>query len=353
MTLAVTKRSLALLLGVLLFLMMGFGYWLFFSAVTPGSDQDKYTIKIRSGMSFDGILKMMSDEGVITSKTKVAWVAEILDYKGKLRAGKYEVAGGTSGYRLLQLLVKGKVKVDWVTIPEGKTARQIAAILNKKIEIDSTRFMQLVFDPAFAQELGVAAPSLEGFLLPETYDFYWGMRPEDVIRVMVRQFHKQFDAELRAKLSVSGFSLLQAITLASIIEGEAMVDSERTTISAVYHNRLKQNWLLQADPTIQYIIPDGPRRLLKRDLQIDSPYNTYKYRGLPPGPVNNPGVASIRASLNPAEVDYLYFVANGDGTHIFSRTYEEHVRAKQKFDRHRREVKKRLQAERKEGDTSG
>ncbi|HEX9652297.1 MAG TPA: endolytic transglycosylase MltG [bacterium] len=341
---ALNKRTLALVAGTAVAVTTGFTYWVLLAAVVTGSDQSKHTLKITSGMSFDAIVKMMVEEGVITGNDRVNWTAAILRCKNKLKAGKYEVAGGISSYQLLQQLAKGKVKVEWVTIPEGKSARQIAGILNKKIEIDSARFMRLVFDPPTAQKLGIPAPSLEGFLCPETYDFHWGMRPEDIIDIMVRQFQKKIDGEVRTRLAASELTLLQVVTLASIIEGEAVVDSERTAISAVYHNRLKKRLLLQADPTIQYIILDGPRRLLKRDLEIDSPYNTYKYPGLPPGPVNNPGFASILASLYPAEVDYLYFVANGDGTHTFSRTYEEHLRAKKKFDRHRREVKKRTQA---------
>ncbi len=342
------KRMLMLLTAAAVLIVAGFSYWLFFKGVVPGNEQTTYILKIKNGMSFNAIVKMMADEGIITSKRKVSWVGEILDYKSKLKAGKYEIAGGLSSYQLLRQLANGKVKVEWVTIPEGKPARRIASVLNNKIEADSTCFMKLVFDAAYAEKLGVAAPSLEGFLYPETYDFYWGMRPEDAIPVMVKQFQKNFDDDLEIRLAQSGMTLLQVVTLASIIEGEAIVESERPVIAAVYHNRLKKRLLLQADPTIQYIIPDGPRRLLKRDLEIDSPYNTYKNIGLPPGPVNNPGIASIRASLYPAQVDYLYFVANGDGTHTFSRTYEEHLRAKQKFDRYRREMKKRAQ-ERREG----
>ena len=141
-----------------------------------------------------------------------------------------------------------------------------------------------------------------------------------------------------------GWTVHQILTLASIIEGEAMVDSERAMVSAVYYNRLKQGILLQADPTIQYIIPDGPRRLLRKDLAIDSPYNTYLHPGLPPGPVNNPGLKSILAAINPAHVDYLYLVAKGDGSHIFSRTLREHQIAKQRFDEFRRMINRKKKA---------
>ncbi|MFQ5771583.1 MAG: endolytic transglycosylase MltG, partial [bacterium] len=267
----------------------------------------------------------------------------------KIKAGKYHVAGGTSGYRLLRQLVDGKVTIEWVTIPEGKYARQIASILKQKVEIDSSRFMQFVNDPDFTQKFGIQAATLEGFLFPDTYGFCWGMKSEEIISIMVKQFKAQFNDTLQARTKELGFSNLELITLASIVEGEAVIDSEREIIAAVYHNRLKKRMPLQADPTIQYIIKNGPRRLLKQDLAIDSPYNTYKYSGLPPGPINNPGLASIKASLYPANVNYLYFVANGDGSHTFSKTFNEHLRAKARFDRFRKKINQLQRTEEKDG----
>jgi len=340
-------RFALLLLGILFLLGVGGVYWLFFAPLVVGTPTDTFTLKIKPGMSFDSVVTMMQEDKLIRDKTRLDFAADLLGSKNKIKAGKYAIVGGLSTYRLLDCLVQGKVAREWVTIAEGKQARQIASVLQSRIEIDSTRFMQLVYDPQFAHKMEIEASSLEGFLYPETYELYWGMKPEDVIQMMVRQFKKQFTEELQARARESGFTVLQTVTLASIIEGEAVVDLEREIISAVYYNRLKRRMLLQADPTIQYLVPDGPRRLLKRDLEIDSPYNTYKYTGLPPGPVNNPGVASMRASLYPAEVDYLYFVANGDGSHTFSRTYDEHVKAKARFDQYRREVKNKM---RREGD---
>ncbi|MBC7187662.1 MAG: endolytic transglycosylase MltG, partial [Calditrichaeota bacterium] len=188
------------------------------------------------------------------------------------------------------------------------------------------------------RELGVSAPSLEGYLYPSTYQFYWGVAPEVVIRTMVKEFWRQMGDSVQACAQAMGMTLHQVVTLASIIEGEAMLAEERALISAVYHNRLRLRMPLQADPTIQYLVPGRGRRLLKKDLAIDSPYNTYLYPGLPPGPVNNPGMASIVAALHPAPVDYLYFVARGDGGHVFSRTLREHLRAKERFDQVRRQL---------------
>ena len=149
-------------------------------------------------------------------------------------------------------------------------------------------------------------------------------------------------AQLSLETSIK-FTLNDIITLGSIIEGEAMIDSEMPIISSVYHNRLRTGMLLQADPTIQYIIPDGPRRLLNKDLEIDSPYNTYRYAGLPPGPISNPSKKAVIAALRPADTKYFYFVANGDGSHTFSPNLRQHLRAKQKFDRLRRELYRKKQ----------
>ncbi|NIR51965.1 endolytic transglycosylase MltG [candidate division KSB1 bacterium] len=320
--------------------------WMLFSPVVNGDQSQKYIIKIKRGMSFDAIVGILHDKEIIKNDDKLKFTARLFGFRDEIKAGKYDVQGGVSSYALLNHLVEGRVANEFITIPEGKNARQIASILSKKIEIDSTRFMQLVNDSNYVHKLGIDAPSLEGFLFPETYNFYWGMTAEDVFSVMVNEFKQNFSDSLQTKVNASDMTKLEFVTLASIIEGETMLDSERKTISAVYHNRLKRGMRLQADPTIQYIIEDGPRRLLKQDLEIDSPYNTYKYPGLPPGPINNPGLASIKASLCPADVDYLYFVANGDGSHTFSRTLSEHLKAKAKFDRYRIKVRN---MQRKEG----
>jgi UPF0755 protein len=157
---------------------------------------------------------------------------------------------------------------------------------------------------------------------------------------MVHQFFVVFNDSLKQKLDKVGLNLHQAVTLASIIQGEVMLTEEAPFVSAVYHNRLKKRIPLAADPTVQYLLPDGPRRLFKRDLEIDSPYNTYKHLGLPPGPVNNPGRMALGAAVEPAGVDYLYFVARGDGSHAFNQTHDGHLRDKQKLQQVRRELER-------------
>jgi UPF0755 protein len=170
--------------------------------------------------------------------------------------------------------------------------------------------------------------SFEGYLYPNTYYFYYDTSPEDIIDTLVSQFWKEFDENLISRANELGLSVHEVVTLASIIEGEAMLDNERSTISSVYHNRLKINMKLQADPTIQYIIKGPPKTLSTRDLRIKSPYNTYQNYGLPPGPINNPGIQSIKAALYPLETNYLFFVAQGDGSHAFTTNEKDHEAAK-------------------------
>ncbi|MFL3013020.1 MAG: endolytic transglycosylase MltG, partial [Candidatus Neomarinimicrobiota bacterium] len=182
--------------------------------------------------------------------------------------------------------------------------------------------------------------TLEGYLFPETYYFFEGVDKKSVVKRLVKEHQLFWNKQNISKADSLGFSPYEIIIIASIIEGEAIYDSERPTISAVYHNRLKRGMKLQADPTVQYIIEDGPRRLLNKDLRIKSPYNTYMYKGLPPGPINSPGAQSLHAALNPQTNDYLYFVAKGDGYHTFSRNEKEHERAKRAFQRVRKKVKR-------------
>ena len=240
----------------------------------------------------------------------------------------------------MKIIVEGKTALITVIIPEGITSYQIASILTQKVEVDSEKFVNLVNNKMFINELKMDVNSLEGYLFPNTYFFYWGITEKEIIRILVKEFNHNFTDSLKTIVTEKGWTVHQILTLASIIEGEAAIDSERALISAVYHNRLKKRMLLQADPSIQYIIPDGPRRLLNKDLKIDSPYNTYRYSGLPPGPVNNPGLNSIIAAIYPSDVNYLYFVAKGDGAHVFSKSLSQHLIAKRKFDIFRRKIRR-------------
>jgi UPF0755 protein len=322
--------------GVVVVIAGIFGYKTFLAPVTPDRESQ---IKIRRGMGLAQIADSLAARGVVQNSESFVTAVKLSRRAGQLKAGKYIIPQRSSNLDLITLFVSGKAARQRLTIPEGVTAEAIAGLLQRELEIDSTAVMALVNDKSFIDDLDIDAPSLEGYLYPNTYQFYWGDTPRDVIALLVDEFHKRVPDSLVARAELMGLSLHQTITLASIIEGEARVDSERAVISAVYWNRLRKGMRLQADPTIQYLIPGPPRRVLNRDLEIDSPYNTYRYAGLPPGPVNNPGINSVLAALYPRSAGYLYFVARGDGSHIFSYTLEQHNAAKREFDRYRVKVR--------------
>jgi UPF0755 protein len=206
--------------------------------------------------------------------------------------------------------------------------------------VDSALIASLCVDRKFLSSLGIEAHSLEGYLLPDTYLFSWQTDETEILRTFVNAFRNFYVDSLKARQAQLGLTVHEVLTLASIVEGETSLDGERATIAGVYWNRLRRRMPLQADPTIQYLLPDGPRRLRYDDLKINSPYNTYRKVGLPPGPINNPGRQSILAVLYPQTHQYFYFVADGTGGHRFSRHYSEHLRAV----KHWRKIRQEQQA---------
>lgn len=335
------KKGIVITIVLIFVFAMGGGLYFgskIFLPLKEESNGKPVFVKINNGLSVKAIADSLKKYEIIKDADDFIFTTKLFGNVAKLKAGAYWLNRNLSPYKAMTLTVKGKVSSVNIVIPEGFTSYQIASLFSKKLEIDSTNLIDLANNPGFISSLDLNTHSLEGYLFPNTYSFYWGITAEEAIKKLVNEFNHNFNDSLKNIVLENGWSLRQILTLASIIEGEAMIDSERAIISAVYHNRLKKGILLQADPTIQYIIPDGPRRLLKRDLAIDSPYNTYRYAGLPPGPVNNPGLKSIIAAIYPAQVDYIYFVAKGDGSHIFSRTLNEHLRAKANFDQYRRMI---------------
>jgi UPF0755 protein len=343
------KKILLALTAILLLGLVGVGAYLHPALWAPAVPAvlPREAFIIHRGMSVTQIADSLQQQAFIRNRKHFLLAAKLTGWGHQLKAGKYEITPGATHVDLLRLFRSGKVVQVRITLPEGKTAEDYAEIFERALQIDKQEFLELTEDSSFARKLGVAASRLEGYLYPDTYQFYWGATAAEVITALVQELNKHLDENLRAQVRASGMTLHEVITLASIIEGEAVVDSERAVIAAVYRNRLRQGILLQADPTIQYVVPGPPRRLLFRDLEIDSPYNTYRYAGLPPGPVNNPRMESIRAALNPAPVQYIYFVARGDGSHRFSYTLEQHLQAKRDFDRVRAQVRREQRAKQK------
>ena len=298
-------------------------------------------VAINQGESLDIISKNLFNKGVITNKRIFQLITKIKGLDTSIPIGTFNLKSVNVNKDIINHLVFGIPERRRITILEGWNSRQLAKHLSNEMGLDYDNIIKTVNDKNFIKSMKIQSESLEGYLYPDTYFFYDGVDEVSVIKRLVRESQVFWNDSNIAMANSMNFSQHEILTLASIIEGEAIYDSERPIISAVYHNRLKRGMKLQADPTIQYVIEDGPRRLLNKDLRIKSPYNTYLYKGLPPGPINSPGFMSLHAALYPQENDYLYFVAKGDGYHTFSKNEKEHERAKRAFQRVRKKVKRK------------
>ncbi|GBE14525.1 MAG TPA: endolytic transglycosylase MltG [Proteobacteria bacterium] len=320
-----------LVIGVLVVVLMSVR--LFLAWNTPAEDPGRdVSIEIPSGTTLMLAAEKLHDEGVIRSIRSFVLLGKIKGLTGKVQAGELKFRTDMTPAEVLNVLSQGKAIAYSVTIPEGFTVRQIARLLDSKGLGDEQRFLSLAEDPVFSRSLGVPADRLEGFLFPDTYFWPKGMPEEDLLARMVSRYRKVFDDGMKKRAAEMGMTELETVTLASIVERETGVASERPLVSAVFHNRLKKGYRLQTDPTVIYGLGarfDG--NLTRKELRKDTPYNTYTRKGLPPGPIANPGEAALKAALYPADVPYLYFVARGDGTHVFSRTLVEHNRAVRKY----------------------
>tara|TARA_Y100001934_G_scaffold93983_1_gene116051 strand:- start:5160 stop:6215 length:1056 start_codon:yes stop_codon:yes gene_type:complete len=306
---------------------------------------ERVEINIPKGVSLSQIGNILKEESIISNKRTFTMAVKSLGHEKNIPAGRYVLHNALNNRAIINQLVYGVPSLKSITVLEGWNIYQIANELEKELKISKKTFLRLCNDQRVIKLFDLEGNSLEGYLFPDTYTFAEEVDPYLVLTRMVNEFINNITKSMEVQAQEMNMSLLEVITLASIIEGEAIYDSERAIISAVYHNRLKRGMKLQADPTIQYIIDDGPRRLLNNDLKIESKYNTYLYRGLPPGPINSPGKESIIAALYPSVNEYLYFVARGDGYHTFSTNEKDHNKAKKKFQEVRRRVK--LQKNRK------
>ncbi len=332
-SLAARFRGLGLILLVLALTAIGVRTYLHSSATAlPGTGADPPTIVyIKPKTGVQDIAQALRDAGVIRSRWAFLALAYLQGSLTRLHAGEYEFSRSMSLLEILRKLEAGRVITHQVTIPEGFTAQDIARLLAGELLVDAERFTALVNDAQFAEGLGFPGESLEGYLYPDTYRLTRGMGEEEIIRIMVSRFRQAAPQDLDVQAQRLGLDPRAVVTLASLIEKEAKLDSERFLISAVFHNRLRRNMPLQSDPTAVYGETGPQRRITSIDLRRQTPYNTYLKSGLPPGPIANPGLASLKAALNPARVNFLYFVAKNDGSHFFSRTLEQHAQAVRKY----------------------
>lgn len=318
-----TRWDVLLVLAIF-FLVLIFSYITFF---TPNyySAKTPVIFDITKGESFSSVADRLSTIGIIPSKINFKIAGFIYGAERKIRAARFQIPNGLSYLDLLDLFISGKCDYQrTLSIKPGQTIKWLAHRLEKYVYIDSTEFVNVANNSEFADSLGLKQNSFEGYLFASDYRIFERNSPREVITLFYNSFKEFYNDSLIARTKELGFSIHEIITLASIIKGETHKEEEMSRISGVYHNRLRIGMKLQADPTIQYVLPNGWKRLTFKDLELDSPYNTYKYFGLPPGPINSPGKSAILAALYPEKNNYLYFVADGTGGHLFGRTLNEH-----------------------------
>lgn len=301
----------------------------------PGGDETVVAFEVPAGASLQRVARDLESAGLVRSAWGFEWLARWRGRAGDLRAGEYELSPRFSAGEVLAVITAGQVKTHPVALPEGLTAVEIAGRIEAAGLADAGEFLAAVRDPGFVAELGVEGASLEGYLFPETYQLARGLSARAVARTLVEHFLEAW-AEIAPRAEERGLSMAEVVTLASIVEKETGAPEERPLIAAVFLNRLRLGMRLETDPTVIYGIPDFDGNLRRVHLEdASNPYNTYRIPGLPPGPIANPGAAALGAVVEPADTEYLYFVSRNDGTHVFSRTYREHVNAVNEFQRRR------------------
>ncbi len=295
-------------------------------------------LKINRGEDVFEIVDWLYDKDVIDSKFMMKLAVFFTQTGSEFKAGVYKINNGQNYFDLINLLTDGTHDSQkLVTIQEGIWQNNLASLLQKELGLDSTKIVKLSSNKKYLNSLNIKENSIEGYLLPETYYFHNPNTAEQVFKKLKEAQDKLFDEDARIQMALLGMNRHQILTLASIIDGESNKAEEFKRIAGVYYNRLNSNMRLQADPTVQYLIRERKRhnKIYFKDLEIKSPYNTYIYAGLPPGPINNPGKAAIEAALYPEKNDFYYFVASGDGGHLFAKTRAQQNRNVQKYRRWR------------------
>ncbi|MEW5978856.1 MAG: endolytic transglycosylase MltG [Acidobacteriota bacterium] len=320
-------RLLAALAACALLVLTGLSVLLF--KPYKGFSEAEKLILIPRGTSSYTIAHQLQDEGVVQNWVLLFGYWKLLR-KSPLQAGEYQFKGAASVYQVVEKLVRGLVYYHPLTIPEGYSLFEIEQLLKTKQFVDSGPFWTASCKTEWIADLAPDAKNLEGYLFPDTYRVTRGTTAEEILKLMVERFRRVVREQLEETVSQTEMTLKDVVTLASLIEEETSLDEERELISAVFHNRLRRRMPLQCDPTVIYAARlSGTYRgtIYQSDLEMDSPYNTYRRQGLPPGPIASPGLRSLQAAVNPAKVSYLYFVANNQGGHVFSETLAEHNRA--------------------------
>ena len=321
--------------GVLLAAVTALAGWWYLTAFASSPADPKASgqvVVVPAGSGANAVARMLASRKIIDSAFNFKLLFYLKNRTSHIKAGEYHLAAAMSPAEIIDTLIQGNVILHRLTIPEGYTLKQIAELVEASgIMAPGESFFQAATATDLLSSLGIAADSAEGYLFPETYFFPAGVPARDVVAALLARFYSVFSQEWVKRSGELGFSVHQIVTLASIIEKETAVPQERPLIASVFHNRLKRGMRLESDPTVIYGLADFDGNLTRAHLNNPTPYNTYRVRGLPPGPIANPGRASLEAALYPAESAFLYFVATGRGTHFFSADFSDHQQAVRKF----------------------
>lgn len=311
------------------------GFFVVFVYFETSPLTEEKIIEIYPGETLKEIAVRLEEEKVIRNSVWFLLWSKLTINERKIKAGEYLFKPGETTLQVIKKLAKGRIYLHRLTVPEGFSMYQIAPLLEKENICSASDFLELCKNKEFLRALGipVEAPDAEGYLFPETYFFARNTPPAKVIEAMVKKFWEKIANPTLQNAGIKNWgSLHRWVVISSIVEKEAKVEKERPLIAAVFLNRLRRGMKLQADPTVLYALGEYKSRKTNfRDIKVDSPYNTYRYKGLPPGAICNPGLASLKASAFPADVDYLYFVARDDGTHEFTKDFKSHWRAKYRY----------------------
>ncbi len=327
------KQFLLLAAGLVFILLISTVYVVFAPVRWDGP---KKVVEVRQGEGARVVAARLKEAGVIKSAAAFRRLARLSGTDKKIKVGAYSFLSGVSLYDVLKHMASPKAGVVTLFVPEGATIKKIGGLVQSSLGVDSALFVAYCRSREFARTQGVTAASLEGYLFPSSYEFYWKVPPEEIIGKMYDGFETAWKEVTADIPQPETLNIEKIVTMASLIEAETGVDSERVLVAQVFYRRLKLGYPLQCDPTVIYAMGETKRLLSRDDLKFRSLYNTYVNRGLPPGPICNVGKAALGAALAPAATKYLYFVANGNGGHIFSETLDQHNRAIYRLKREKR-----------------
>lgn len=327
-----TKRTVWLVLIILLIFAAAFGYWAFRTVMSPNvktADSNDVELFIPTGSDYEQVKALLADTHCIVSEKSFNWVAQKKELPANIHPGHYVLKDGMNNNQLVNMLRGGLQTPVKVTFNNIRDVDQLAGRIAKQIEADSASIAQRLHNQDYIGQLGFNSRTIPAMFLPDTYEFYWNTDDEGFVNRMFQEYNKFWTEERKQQAQAKGLTPIQVSTLASIVNKETNMSDEMPRVAGVYLNRLKNNWLLQADPTLIFAWNDYTiRRVLDRHKEIESPYNTYKYAGLPPGPICIPSVTAVKAVLNAEDHHYFFFCAKEDfsGYHNFAKTLSEHNR---------------------------